>query len=285
MIVSTFELVYKPLTPSFGDPQTAALARRAVQGYFLTVSNLSARDYRYQLVFQISLPNPDDSNRRMENNTVILADVAGTNTTLSLVRNGNRYTTGLFTIPAGQTALVALLPNFVLNLSNLNPQIEIRGFVELLIPALRRPGIFIVFDPQSDPNVPVNHLLNAEVRGTFLPNAFPASLADLDFDQTNHSLPLAGGAALQGINPEPGGPVIITLPVTRSQSGFQIEELATQLDQLLPGSNSVERLSTGLALMTQSLPDELTIAELKQLLGMQDELAEVDVSDTNGHTL
>jgi hypothetical protein len=44
MEVSTFELLYKPLTPSGGD-----IARRVFEGYFLTITNLEDQDYTYRI--------------------------------------------------------------------------------------------------------------------------------------------------------------------------------------------------------------------------------------------
>lgn len=260
MEVSTFELVYKPFTPSFGNAQLAALARRVIQGYFLTVSNLAAQDYKYQLEFRISLPTSGDTNRLMENNVVIFADVAGTNTPLTLSRNSNsnRYVSGLFTIPAGQTALVAVLPNFVGSLANLSPQIEIRGFVSLRIPALFRPRSFFT-QPQSDPNVPVQVLLNPEIRGTFLPNDFPADLTDLDFDQTNQTLAVASGKALNLINPEPGS---LLKPVVIDLDGGTL----SRLDQSLLGADEAERTATLLALLGQVAADPANIEVLDAVL-------------------
>lgn len=45
MEVSTFEILYKPLTPPLG-PGTEAIGRRVLQGYFLTVANMEAFDFR-----------------------------------------------------------------------------------------------------------------------------------------------------------------------------------------------------------------------------------------------
>ena len=61
MEVSTFELLYKRIAPPpmMGTPGAAALtavARRVVQGYFLTISNLEDEDFLYTLDFHISLP-------------------------------------------------------------------------------------------------------------------------------------------------------------------------------------------------------------------------------------
>jgi len=60
--------------------------------------------------------------------------------------------------------------------------------------------------PQSDS--PVKVLLTPEIRGTFLPNNFPAGGGD--FDQISYALPLASGKSLNEIAPEPGGPIIIS---------------------------------------------------------------------------
>lgn len=294
MDVSTFELLYKPLTPSFGNAQVGTLARRVVQGYFLTVANLAERDYRYRLQFQISVPTNNDPNRLMENNTVLLADVAGANTTLTLSRNGNRYASSLFTVPARQTALVAVLPNFVGSLGNTNPQIEIRGFVSLTIPALRRPDSFFFFNAQSDPDVPVNVMLNPETRSTFLPNNFPASLNDLDFDQANHSLPIASGRAVNGINPDPNFSLLQQFPLTFERArGFQLERLAAAADERVLRADSEERIATLVALLGQVGENKDQVAMLSELLDEAQIPIKLDstraqpltaMADGNGHT-
>lgn len=198
MEVSTFELLVKPIAPRAILPANLqVVARRVVQGYFLTVSNLEDRDLKCRIEFFISLPDDplsaDAANRLIENNATIAVDVAGTNQFVTPTRDGstNRYF-GEFDLPANKTASVELLPILTQEvLENPEPQIEIRGYVELFV--------VINFPPIRRATV----LLNPETRGTFLPNDFPANTdtSDIDFDQINYTLALASGKALNLLTP------------------------------------------------------------------------------------
>lgn len=206
MEVSTFELLFKRIAP---PPASPVVARRVVQGYFLTISNLEDEEFRYTLDFHISLPVPPDPDRTLAGNTVALLDIAGANQPLTLSPTGatvstTRFSTS-FRLGAKQTASVQLLPELTpALLINPNPDLEVRGFVQLRLPAVFSfsSGIFQRV-PQSDG--PVKVLLNPEIRGTFLPNSFPGG--DGDFDQINYPLELASGRGLNEIAPEPGGPI------------------------------------------------------------------------------
>ncbi len=221
MEVSTFEILVKRIAP---PPAPSSVARRVVQGYFLTIANLENKSFRYTLDFHISRPNPPDPDRTLFGNAVVLLDVAGANQPLTLSPTTANVTTTRFStsfrLEAKQTASLQLLPNIndPALLSNPNPDLEVRGFVRLRLPAIASGTSIFKRVPQSDR--PVKVLLNPEIRGTFLPNNFPSG--DGDFDQINYPLQLASGKGLNEIAPEPGGP-IITLPSDR------ISELIEQL--------------------------------------------------------
>ena len=211
MEVSTFELLVKRIAPS--PPAPKAVARRVVQGYFLTISNLENQAISYKLEFNISKPNPADPDRTLVNNAEILMDIAGANTPVSLLPTGatvntTKFTTASFVIPAKQTASIQLLP--ILGkalLTAANPDLEVRGFVRLRVPPeFRFNGKFWSYGPQS--KTPVKVLLNPEIRGTFLPNEFPPQGGD--FDQINYPLALASGQGLNEVPPEKGG--FVTFP-------------------------------------------------------------------------
>ena len=212
MELSTFELLVKPIAPRFpatvpGSGAITAVARRAVQGYFLTISNLETKDLTFRLEFVISKPNPADPDRTLFNNADLVVDIAGANTPITL-SGGVTATSfsGFFRLPAGQTASVQLLPKLSLGLlSDPNPDLEIRGYVKLTLPALFR-NIRQGFVSQSAE--PVKVLLNPEIRGTFLPNNYPATLTG-DFDQINYALAIASGKALNEVAPEPSRPILI----------------------------------------------------------------------------
>lgn len=204
MELSTFELLVKriaPITDPVADPVTAAVARRVVQGYFLTLSNLETTNLSYQLEFFISRPNPADPNRSLFDRADAIYDIAGENAGLELYGENSittRFRTS-FTVPAGQTASFQLLPKPALFFDPV-PQLEVRGYAVLSLPPIFDLNSFS-FKAQT--NRPVRVLLNPEMRGTFFPNTFPAPPLDADFDQINYPLMTASGKGLNALDPEP----------------------------------------------------------------------------------
>ena len=210
MEVSTFELLVKRIAPPPADP---SVARRVVQGYFLTISNLEDQEFLYTLDFHISRPVPSDPDRTLAGNSVMLMDIAGANQVLTLSPTSatvstTRFSTS-FRIGAKQTASLQLLPdvNNPALLTAPNPDLEVRGFVQLRLPAVFDSfgGTFPIFRRVPQSEQPVKVLLNPETRGTFLPNDFPRGGGD--FDQINYPMELASGKGLNEIEPEPGGPI------------------------------------------------------------------------------
>lgn len=202
MELSTFELLVKRIAPIIdpvADPVTAAVARRVVQGYFLTMTNLEMVDLTYQLEYFISRPVPADPDRTLFERADSVYDIAGANSILFLYGDSTttRFRTS-FTIPAQQTASVQLLPKPAL-FSAAVPKLEVRGYAVLSLPTLLDLNSFS-FKAQS--NKPVRVLLNPEARGTVFPNDFPGAL-DGDFDQISYPLPIASGKGLNLVDAEP----------------------------------------------------------------------------------
>jgi hypothetical protein len=264
MEISTFELLAKPIAPVMGiDPALLPVARRIVQGYFLTISNLQSFSVRYRIEFTISkpaLPNdPNDPNRIItlgpDRNVFLLVDVAGDNNEIALTQNGEVYS-GSFKIPARQTASVELLPRLpkALELGML----EVRGFVSLFA----KKKIFLP--------VPKTYkvLLNPEIRGTFLPNDFatvPPSPPnpDLDFDQINYTLALASGKALNEITPEKGFKFSIDLPTIKPI----LEQFRNgTLDLASLEADDSEKAQMLVQLLAELEPDEVNFNDLNTVL-------------------
>lgn len=240
MEISTFELLVKPIAPRIpGNPGVTAVARRVVQGYFLTISNLDAKDLTFRIEFFISNPNPPDPDRTLANNADLIFDIAGANTPITLNQSGNLFS-GSFRLPAGQTASVQLLPKPTL-FANPEPDFEVRGYVVLRLPAVR--SNISPFITVSQSSAPVRVLLNPEIRGTFLPNDFP-TLTTGDFDQINYSLALASGQALNELPPEPGRRIRIDLPgvVDSLQTGI-FEPRFLEADALTQSQSLVELMA------------------------------------------
>ncbi|GAB4214446.1 MAG: hypothetical protein OHK0022_53010 [Roseiflexaceae bacterium] len=206
MIVSTFELVFAPITPTGGE-----VARRILQGYFLTITNLENKDLVYRLQFTITTVNPVDATRLLTNGVLLVDNGIKTatalpNTTNNVIAlnaaagpNPAVYTSRQFTIRARQTALAVLLPGnpgvdgFF---TNPNTRFEIRGFAALTLPVkFGRAG----FVAQS--KTPVKVLLAPETRGAFLPVA-GGDPVGFDFDNTATALPISSGQSLNEILPD-----------------------------------------------------------------------------------
>ncbi|GAP98717.1 hypothetical protein [Leptolyngbya sp. NIES-2104] len=270
MEVSTFELLVKRIAPRMAlPPVQQPVARRVVQGYFLTVSNLESIDLRYRLEFRISLPDnltqADAMTRLLEGNTVLIIDIAGANTVLTLTRVGTtgRYVSQEFIIPAQKTASIQLLPDVARFAAQDNPMLEIRGFVSLLLPRVfgGTPIENVLGRPQSPR--PVRVLLNAEVRGTFLPNDFPANSASTDFDQINYSLALASGRALNELTSEPprilvpGSPIGVEIApgaITMTPVASETADLGAMLAGMLTNGNGASLESLNRSLSELDLP-------------------------------
>lgn len=182
MLVSTFELLTKPIAPAGAGP--VAVARTVVQGYFLTIANPNNNDVKLRLQFTATTPNLNTID------TVTILDVQGSNDFSDLVAvpgDPNKFSFEL-KIPANDTALVTLLPDLRTDVlppfgvpDVLTKTLEVRGYVEI---SLQSP-----FSLRG-----INLLLTPEHRGTFLPQNLAAP--NPDFDQLAYSLPTATGSSL-----------------------------------------------------------------------------------------
>jgi len=255
MEISTFELLAAPIAPVIGlPPALLPVARRVVQGYFLTISNLEAIDVQYRIDFTISLPVPADPNKILLNNAFLVVDVEGINTTIPLTqpRRQPKVYQGFFTIPAHKTASVQLLP--------ILPQVltpgllEVRGYVSL----------FVLERPTRPPIKQIRVLLNPEIRGTFLPNGFPSlpPNTELDFDQINYTLALASGKSLNEITPEPFQLIGIDLPTLEPI----LEELRNGTLEPSLGADNSERAKMLVQLLAELDPSEANLKNLNTVM-------------------
>ena len=275
MEVSNFELLFKPQSPA--APDGVAAVDRVIQGYFLSITNLEEKDFVFSLEF-IAPPVPGQPLRSLTGNALVIVDTPGTNNEFGVLNGpfgGKRYlpSTGNITIPSCATALVALLPSTFGSAVDptpiASPDFEVRGFVRLRLPALRRPGPFglssLFFRPQSD--TPVKVLLTPQNRTTYLTADGAIS------DQTQASLPTASGAALAEVAPEPGGPLVVVDDFTtvRPESlervdGLSLEERSALLPALMAGvdaetadldgfNESLRSAGIGLAVERRRVPE------------------------------
>ena len=270
MEISTFELLAKPIAPVPGLPANIRpVARKIVQGYFLTISNLESFPVEYRIEFTIRKPTGQNPNRVLSGNAVIVLDSVNNNQDIELIKDADVGQTenyrANFKIRGRNTASFQLLPNLekVLPASLL----EVRGFVSLF---RRRP---FSFPPLS----PVKVLLNPEIRGTFLPKGFPPPLnppppadADtkFDFDQINYTLAIASGKALNVI---PLGPVEdeFKIPPNLVSPIFQplLEELNNgTLDLASVEAENPEKARMLVQLLAELDASEVNLSELNTVM-------------------
>lgn len=176
MLLSTFELLLKPITPTAG--MVPGSDRSILQGYFLNVANPNNTFLRLRLRFIAQSPPID----RMK--LLVARDTLGDNELGSLAA-GNTYD---FELNAGDTGLVILQPDIrTLNPANMDDQIEVRGYVEIFaVSSFPFPG-----RPRTFPL-----LVTPEHRGTFLPSPGTSG----DFDQLITALPTSSGSALLNVD-------------------------------------------------------------------------------------
>jgi hypothetical protein len=167
-LVSSFELLFKEIAPP-----SSAINRKAIQAYFLMISNLTdaaAGDVTFALKFTAG-------GAPLSSSKLVTAFDAG------LGNNFGSLTDGMtedYTIPAGYSGLFLLQPR---DLSPMGPEVEIRGTVE------------IILLPFSEANT-AKLMLTPQQRGTFL-SADPA-IADLD--QQSYGLPTPDGKYIFELN-------------------------------------------------------------------------------------
>lgn len=174
MLVSTFELLVKPQLPKeLQQPPFDKISRTVIQGYFLTLANVTNRDVRVSLVFTALSPTLDPAT------TVTFLDISGGNVRGDVAPESPGKTSFPITIPANDTGLFILQPDPAL-LNNTDPDFEVRGYVEIFLSSLSFSRTTTL-------------LLTPEHRGTFFKDL---TAADPQLDQIIYPLPTATGSSL-----------------------------------------------------------------------------------------
>ncbi len=211
MEVSHFELIYKPQAP-VGPGGTGAIDT-VLQGYFLEITNLEPVEYLYRLEFVAAPPAGGRPERSLSGNTLVFIDTPGVDNAPGSLTGGFGSESffpsqGYVRVPPHATALVAVLPSVFGSALDSTPitaeTFEVRGFVRITLPALRRPGgpFFRLF-PQS--NAPVRTLLTPQSRTSYYKRIGAVTDLSTLSDQTQATLTTASGAGLNLLAPEPGG--------------------------------------------------------------------------------
>lgn len=265
MEVSSFELIFKPQAPS--APTGTAAVDRVIQGYFLSITNLEPVAYSYAVSFVAVPPpagTPNGVFRSLAGNTLVFVDVPGADNQQGILTGtpgGSTFrpSTGLIRVPAKATALVAVLPSAFGPVPGdptplTMPVFEVRGYVEITLPALSRrvPPLPIPFFTVAQSERPVRVLLTPQNRATFLTATGAIS------DQTQASLPLATGRAVNAIAPEPGGPLVL--------SPFNLERELPPITNLLEAMPEVSRAAMLAALIGQIDPATADLGSFNKAL-------------------
>ncbi len=177
-VVSNFELLVKPLVQPRADILGAG--RTVIQGYFLSIANLSDRD-DFRLNINFRAQNPDLSAAGL----LAFWDVNGLNDRVLPATNTPDSQVYSIRLQPRDTGLFILQPNVADRTVVENAETEIRGTVE-------------VFLAEPFGRSTYNLLLSPEHRGTFLPKGFvipdnPSTETPQDFDQLVYSIPTAQG--------------------------------------------------------------------------------------------
>lgn len=224
MLLSTFELLLKPITPTPGTINNSD--RIVLQGYFLNIANPNNVNLRLRLRFNATTPGLNNSE------LIAIRDTTGGN----VFGNLNAQNEFNFTLSALDTGLVILQPD-ITSLDSNTANLEFRGYVE----------IFVVernFFPFPTPCQSYPLLVTPEHRGTFLPS--PNSGTG-EFDQLINSLPTATGGSLMDVD-------VIREPIIINPPSPTVP-IPPSLDQLPQPSPDLVDIQQALNFMAQRIDD------------------------------
>ncbi len=234
MEVSHFELIYKRQSPVGVGGRPPETVDTALQGYFLSITNLSAQSLQFRLDFVALPPRPEQPFRSLAGNTLVFIDSPGEDNAPTTLRGG--FGTSVFTPASGRiriapqaTALVGVVPSVFgvlpFDMSPIDPldrNFEVRGYVRLVLPAIRD-GFF----PRAQANEPVRVMVTPQYRTTYLTDAGVLS------DQTQASVPTASGGSVGFVTPEPG---LFSFPANIPTVSSDLPDLSLDIPiELRPG--------------------------------------------------
>ncbi len=259
-IISNFELLLKPIAPSGGP--AGEVARIVVQGYFLEISNLEARDITLIFRTRTSVKEATDgiNTEFTDTNNAAVFDITQDNLLETvMVANATELIPGkqlghfvnCIQIPAGQTGSLAILPNvrdLLPRPGDPSPDLVIRGYAELVLSSTVDSLFPLAFSAPESARI----LVSPEHRSTYIDPEFdPANFGtqtDLDFDQTAYSLPTANGQAMQLIDTHARFNDTFQDFMTSNAGGIgRIVQQSTQIRSLKPNisrqANTAERVT------------------------------------------
>lgn len=210
-LISNFEILLNRIAP-FNTSPSGAIARKIVQGHFLTISNTELHRsvyFRVKYTYGNYIPNAIDADRELRiatlppspspGNVVLIYDGGSLNNqsipaSVTTKANGVNIpggdyfyvTTNNLRLRAGETGLLALLPFFQPTGENsttdTTPSVEIRGFVSIEQMSesqyTNSAGQLIT---ETNPFVhdAAKLIINSEHRGTFVDEDFNGTTSEL----------------------------------------------------------------------------------------------------------
>lgn len=197
MLVSTFELLVKPQFPTPAStnlpptppipPKLANLSRTVIQGYFLTLANVTNTPANVALGFTAVTPsvNIEQTFTALDSTVIGRANLIGDVTPDPTIPGGIRARFNNLSIAANDTIQFILQPDIIRDDAKLleQPEFELRGYVE----------IFLTPIPTA-PARTISLLVNPEQRGTFFKGLSPGVAPQLD--QIIYNLPTPTGGSL-----------------------------------------------------------------------------------------
>jgi hypothetical protein len=202
-LLSTFEVLFTPQLP--GPAPAGVAVENVIKGYFLTLSNPNATDYRFTLGFHCNVnPMPTPPAVRTLASAVGFIDDGTTAGQLTISSVSATAFTASVPVSANGTVLVGVLPLFFNMMGGLvTANIEVRGWVDITLPTtakIVRVGNRFVIESTAQATGPVQIIATPEQRLTFLPQS--GAVATAVEAQAAFALPLASGAAAFSVPPQ-----------------------------------------------------------------------------------
>ncbi len=243
-LISNFEILLNRIAP-FNPTPSGAIARRVIQGHFLTLSNTELHRsvyFKVKYFYGNFITNPTnlDTDRELRiastlsaaplQNAILIYDggslnnqiVPPTTATGVNIPGGDYFyvSTNNLRLRAGETGLLTLLPFFQTGLQNsptdLTPSIEVRGYITIEQVSdstyTNSAGVLI---NETNPFVhdKANLVISSEHRSTFLDEEFNGTAIE-------YNLPTAGGSVKIGFDFDQGS---LALPLAEGKSLYTLD--------------------------------------------------------------
>jgi hypothetical protein len=195
MLISTFELLIKPQIPSSVNSPNgpvelpfAFLSRPIIQGYFLTIANITEKiDASLLINFKAvtTIPGAD-----VAGITATLLDKGGTNNIGDVMPENNKAYQFPVNLPANTTCLFIFQPDPTVPGALTKLDTELRGYVDIEL--------------APDVTSAVQLLITPEHRGTFFRKGISNNThrSERQLGEIAYSLPTASGGSLFTLEPQ-----------------------------------------------------------------------------------